>query len=196
MTKHSKPRHVQSINLHEVQTLQYIRVRAGLTLRPLDKVDAPRILEILDADTSIRESVSVASKLHTLEDIEAEVESYLKDINLIRYAILENDNPIGLVSLWRDIGNTFDAPDNPDDYGFGYFIDPSKRGKGIVTDSVRHIMGIAAKNFTVNQFIAYCEDSNASSLAVLTKLGFQPTDIVLIEQNNGWSERKYICSPK
>ena len=195
MSEHIKDGQFQFVNLHEVQALQNIQVREGVNLRPLDVADAKRILEILESDASIRGRVSVASKMHTPEDVKTQVEIYRKSSDFIRYAILENDNPIGLVSFWRDIDNSFDAPDNPDDYGFGYFLDPSKRGTGIVTDSVRSLMDVASENLHINQFIAYCEDDNANSIAVLTKLGFQSTDIVLDEQSYGWSERKYVCTP-
>lgn len=183
-------------NLHEVAALQDVQVREGVSLRPMDASDATRMLEILEADTTIRDRVSVASKMHTPEDVEAQVESYQQDEHLIRYAILEGDNPIGLVSFWRDVDNPFDAPDNPDDYGFGYFLDPAKRGSGIVADAVKTIMDVAAQNIHINQFIAYCEDNNPDSIAVLTKLGFQPTDTVLVEQNSGWTERKYVRKPE
>ncbi len=195
MTEYTNP-DTHPMNLHEVLALQNLEVRDGITLRPLDASDATRLLEILDADTSIRDRVSVASKMHSPEDVEAQVETYKADEHLIRYAILEDGSPIGLVSLWRDIDNPFAAPDNPDDYGFGYFLDPAKRGKGIVTDAVKRVMDVAASNLNVNQFIAYCEDDNADSIVVLNKLGFQPTDTVLTEQNSGWSERKYMRSPQ
>ncbi len=186
----------QPINLHEVAALQDVQIRDGITLRPLDVSDATRVLQILEADTSIRDRVSVASKMHSPEDIETQVETYKQDKHLIRYAILEGDNSVGLVSFWRDVDNTFDAPDNPDDYGFGYFLDPNKRGSGIVTDAVKTIMDIAAENIHVKQFIAYCEDNNPDSITVLTKLGFQPTDTVLVEQNSSWAERKYVRKPE
>lgn len=196
MTEHDKLEQDHPVNLHEMLALKDVQVHAGITLRPLDVSDATRILEILDADTSIRDRVSVASKMHTSEDVEAQVEAYKTDADLIRYAILENNNPIGLVSFWRDINDPFDASDNPDDYGFGYFLDSSKRGKGIVTDAVRRLMDIATMNLHVNQFIAYCETDNADSMAVLAKLGFQPADIVLVEQSSGRTGRKYACIPK
>jgi RimJ/RimL family protein N-acetyltransferase len=185
----------RSTNLHEVLAFQNIQVREGVVLRPLDASDATRILEILDTDTTIRSRVSVASKMHTSDDVEDQVENYRKDSHLIRYAIIENDNPIGLVSFWRDIDNPFDAPDNPDDYGFGFFLDPSKRGKGIVTNAVRNLMEVATKNLRVNRFIAYTEDDNQESIAVLNKLGFQPTGTVLAELNSGWSERSMCVLP-
>ena len=52
-------------------------------------------------------------------------------------------------------------------------------------------MDTVAKNLRVNQFIAFCEDSNHESIAVLTRLGFKPTAETFTEPDNGWIERKY-----
>ena len=184
--------HAEPINLHKVAGLQDVQVRDGISLRPLEESDATMILEILNADSSIRDRVSVASKMYTHEDVAVQVKGYRQDEHLIRYAIVERDNLIGLVSFWRDVDNPFATPDNPDDYGFGYFLDPTKSGSGIVTDAVKAIMDVARHNIYINHFIAYCEDNNFDSIAVLSKLGFKPTGTVLAEQNNGWAERKYI----
>lgn len=92
------------VNLHTISALKEINIGDGIKLRPLDQSHATRLLEILADDTSIRDKVSVASKLHTLEDVIAEIERYCKDTGLIRYVLVRDDNPIGLVSLWRDDG--------------------------------------------------------------------------------------------
>lgn len=55
-------------------------------------------------------------------------------------------------------------------------------------------MNAVVKNLRVNQFIAFSEDRNHKSIAVLTKLGFKPTDETLPEPKKGWIERKYIKS--
>src|SRR5690606_35901715 len=114
--------------------LKKIHVRDNVTLRPLEVDDAARMLEILDADPSIRERVSVASRMHSFDDVANQVEAYQGDPHLVRYTLLEDDRPIGLVSFWRDIDNPFDAPDSPNDYGFGYFLDPAERGNGLIPD--------------------------------------------------------------
>lgn len=113
---------------------------------------------------------------------------------MIRYVLLKKDNPIGLISLWRDDG-FFGTPPYPDDYGFGYFLDPKERGKGLVTRSVQSLMDAAINNLKVNQFIAFCEDNNKESISVLTRLGFMPTDKLFTEPTTGWIERKYIKKP-
>jgi RimJ/RimL family protein N-acetyltransferase len=179
-------------SLHDIPDLTEIHVREGLILRPMEVEDALRLLEILDTDPTIRDRVSVASRMHSPEDVAEQVETYQGDPHLIRYTLLDGDRPIGLVSLWRDIDNPFDAPDSPNDYGFGYFLDPAERGRGLVTDAVQAIMDTAQKTLNVESFIAYCEDNNPDSIDVLTKLSFQPTDTTYEEQNNGWLERKYV----
>ncbi len=179
-------------NLHGISELKEIQVRDGVTLRPMEAEDAQRMLEILEADPSIRDRVSVASRMHSPEDVAAEVETYQDDPHTVRYTLLAADRPVGLVSFWRDIDNPFDAPDSPNDYGFGYFLDPVERGNGLIPDAVQRVMETAQDVLHVENFIAYCEDNNPGSVAVLTKLGFEPTDLTYEEQNNGWVERKFI----
>ena len=178
------------VNLHSIPAFREIDVYEGVKLRPLASSDATRILEILAADSSIRRNVSVASQFHMAKDISKEIEKYRKDKGLIRYTILEGDNPIGLVSFWRDDG--FWGKPNINDYGFGYFLDPSKRGKGIVTNALQRLIDIAKQNVYVRQFVAFCSDNNNESIAILIKLGFKPTNKTFSEPNNGWIERKYV----
>jgi RimJ/RimL family protein N-acetyltransferase len=182
---------MKPLNLHKILGLNEIDIYEGIKLRPLNQSDATRTLEILAADTNIRDKVSVASRLNKPEDVAAEIERYRKDSGLIRYTLLKDNNPIGLVSLWRDDGYFSTLP-NPDDYGFGYFLDPHERGKGLVVIAVQSLMKAVIKNLNVRQFIAFCEDNNLESIAVLTKLGFEPTDKTFTEPSNGWIERKYI----
>jgi RimJ/RimL family protein N-acetyltransferase len=178
-------------NLHSISELQEIFVRDGVTLIPLNNTHALRILEILQSDKNIRDRVTVASRLHTTEDVAAEIEAYCKDTGLIRYAIIEQNNVVGLVSLWRDDG-FFGTPANTDDYGFGYFLDPSARGRGLVTSAIVKLINVVQSNLPVRQFVAFCDPNNTDSIAVLTKLGYEPTGETFIEPNNGWKEEKYI----
>ncbi len=181
---------MKPLNLHKISRLNKINVGNGVKLRPLDKSDAARILEILELDKNIRNKVTVASRFHTPEDIATEIGRYTKDPGLIRYTLLKENNPIGLISLWRDDG--FWGAKNLDDYGFGYFLDPNERGKGLVSHAVKSLMDIVSENLRVNQFVAFLEDKNNESIAVLENLGFKSTDQTLIEPNKGWIERKYV----
>jgi RimJ/RimL family protein N-acetyltransferase len=92
--------------------------------------------------------------------------------------------------LWRDEGY-FGTPPQVNDYGFGYFLDPKERGNGFVTRAIQKLMDTVVKNLRVNQFVAFCEDSNTESISVLLKLGFKPTNKTFPEPINGWIERKY-----
>jgi len=183
----------QPEDLHAVAALQEVEIRPGILIRPLQEEHGAGILAILDIDPLIRDRVSVASHLFTQDDIIKEIAAIQSDPGLIRYAILENNNPIGLVSLWRDDG-FFGTPPNPNDYGFGYFIDPEERGKGIVTDTVTQLMATAQQSLYVRQFVAFCEDDNAESVAVLSRLGFEKNGEAFNEPTHGWMEYKYVRS--
>ena len=180
------------VNLHEIPSLQRIEVRDDILLRPMSVDDAASILQILGADVTIRDRVAVASKIHSPEDVKKEVDAYKNDPHLIRYVIQQDESVIGLVSLWRDIDTFPGSPDSPDDYGFGYFLDPNKRGAGIVSESVNRLMEVAQNNLFVRQFIAYCEDDNDASLKVLGSLGFHPTPVKLVFPDTGWAENKFV----
>lgn len=178
------------LNLHSISALQEIHVSDGLKLRLLKNSDIIRILKIMEMDSNIRNRVSLASRLHTPEDIAAEIESYKKNTGVIRYVLLQDNNPVGLISFWHDRGYLC-TPSSPNDYGFGYFLDPNERGKGLITRAIQSLIDIVVKNIHVNQFVAFCEDDNIESIAVLTRLGFKPTDETFSEPKNGWIERKY-----
>ncbi len=192
MIDKDRPANTAPIDLHEVDALQEIQVSDNVLIRPMSENDAEEILRAIEKDASIREKVSVAAKMKSSEDVATQVSSYSSDPHLMRYVIEKDNEVVGLVSFWRDIDNPFDAPDNPDDYGFGYFLDPKHRGEGIATRAVEKLMQVASLNLKVDHFIAYCEDENKESVAVLQKLGFVGSDITLVEENHGWTERKYI----
>lgn len=173
------------------RAFETIDVRAGVLLRPLQASDATELLSILDADPSIRERVGVASGLHAERDVERLVEKEREDTELIRYCILEDDRVVGLVSLWR-AGEYFGDKADPDDYGFGYFLAPSARGRGLVTDSLTALMAVAAAHLPIKRFIAFCEADNTASGAVLQKAGFEKTSVSWQDNEHGWTERKYI----
>jgi RimJ/RimL family protein N-acetyltransferase len=168
-----------------------INVRDGVVLRPLEGADAHQLLAILDADPSIRERVGVASGLHTPGDVVKLVAAEQGDDELIRYAIVENEHVVGLMNFWR-AGEFFGDKAEPDDYGFGYFLAPSARGRGLVTDSLQAIMTVAAAHLPIRRFIAFCEADNQASGAVLKKAGFTPSGTAWHDDEHGWTEQKYL----
>ena len=177
-------------NLRKMPALQKIDVRESVVLRPLVTTDAAALLAVLESDPSIRERVGFASRIHPSDDAERLTEEEKDDPNLIRYAICEHDIVVGLVSFWR-AGEFFGDKANPDDYGFGYFLSPSARGRGLVTDSLSALMTVAAENLPITTFIAFCEADNAASGALLQKAGFEKTDVTWDDAEDGWVEQKY-----
>ncbi len=179
-----------SFNLHEVPVLQSVAVRENVALRPLSPDDAGELLRVLEADPEIRHRVAIASKIHTLDDVLTEVEKYRQDPTTIRYSLFENDRYVGLVSFWNDDGLFGLAPDLHA-YGFGYFLAPDARGRGLVTDAVRALMNIAEADLEAERFIAFCEDDNVESTRLLEKLGFLPDTETHHDAASGWTARKY-----
>lgn len=176
--------------LRGIQELRQVTVRGGVTLRPLQPSDAGKLLDILDADPSIRERVGVASRLHSTRDVQQLLESEKDDTNIIRYVISDHGSVVGMINFWR-AGDFFGDKADPNDYGFGYFLAPSARGRGLVTDSLIALMEIAAKHVPVERFIAFCEADNSASGALLQKAGFEKSDVSWEESKHGWITQKY-----
>lgn len=180
--------------MHDINELQKISVSDSIVLRPLLEADSLRILEILNRDPSIRDRVTVASRLHSKQDIRNEIEKIDHDPELIRYVIEKHKKVVGLISFWKDPG-FFGQPIEPKSYGFGFFLDPDFRGKGIITRSIIQLMYVAQGCLDVEYFIAFCEDNNLQSKTLLKKISFSPTDEVYGEPEQGWRERKYRIKP-
>ena len=177
-------------NIRAVPELQTVTVRDGVVLRPLEKGDATALLAVFDEDPSIRERVGFASRIHSAEDVEKIIVEEVDDADIIRYVISEQGVVVGMVNFWR-AGEFFGDKADPNDYGFGYFLSQSARGRGLVTDSLRVIMDVAAKELRATSFIAFCEADNAASGALLQKAGLEKTDISWKDDENGWVEQKY-----
>lgn len=181
---------MSEIDLRAIPALQQVPVREGVFLRPLAVADAERVIAILSQDVSIREHVSVAAKFRQQSDVVAEVERLKGDKETLRYVICEYDQVVGMMNLWR-AGKFFGAKAKPNNYGFGYFLAPEARGRGLVTSSLVVLMDYAEKALGATSFVAFCEAENAASGAVLKKAGFTPTDTTWTEPTHGWVEQKY-----
>lgn len=179
-------------NLHDIEELRLVKVSDSVVLRSLAADDAPRILEILEADPEIRKRVAVAKIIHTKQDVYREIEDSENDPTVIRYSVLKNGKYIGLVTFWR-LDDYLDK-DNPKPYtfGFGYFLDPAERGNGIIPAALQTLMQVARETLKPQNFMAFCEDDNPASIAVLNKCGFAATDEVVYFPEMGCNERKYV----
>jgi RimJ/RimL family protein N-acetyltransferase len=179
------------VNLHEVPELERIDVDEVTYVRPLQIEDAEAMLGILSADLEIRERVTAAARMKDEKSVQDEVAFYQSSPDLIRYVIVYQDTVVGLISLWED-GGYFNTEPIKDGYGFGYFLHPEMRGKGIVSKTIQQIMVVVQNALKVSCFMAYCEDNNPASIAVLTNLGFRSTNGAFTEPRHGWTERRYI----
>ncbi len=177
-------------NLQKVSALKKVNVREGVVLRPLEKTDATALLGILDDDPAIRERVGVAARLKSLQDVGKLIDREKNDPDIIRYVICEYDKVVGMVNFWR-AGDYFGDKADPNDYGFGYFLAKSARGKGVVTSCLERLMDIATNSLDVHAFAVFCETDNTASSAVLEKVGFKPTGDAWTEKDHGWQEQKY-----
>jgi RimJ/RimL family protein N-acetyltransferase len=182
-----------SNNLHKIPAFENVTVRDDIILRPLELSDGPRMLEILAADPQIRKRVEVARIVTNMTDLQKEIATFTLSPDYIRYSIIHQGKYAGLVSFWR-LGR-YKNLDEPDVYGFGYFLDPALRGKGIVPDALHSLMSLACKHLTVKYFMAWCEDDNEASKGVLKKCGFTATDDVHYFADQNWHERVYIKYP-
>ena len=180
----------KTVSLHDQPSLKRIQVRDGVSLRPLENSDASAVLAAINADPSIRMRVTVAARIFTEEDVRNEVAKYKTNEGLLRYVIVEDKKVVGLISFWRDNG-FFGQEVEKDTYSFGYFLNPAARGRGLVTDSLKALLQAAQESLRINAFIAYCEEDNASSIAVLENLGLKATGKVYKEPSTGWIEHLY-----
>jgi len=88
MKEHLQSHDLLPKSLHDIPELQKVQVREGVELRPLTTGDATQILSILETDPNIRNRVSVASKMHTQQDVAEQVQAYPNDEHTIRYGIV------------------------------------------------------------------------------------------------------------
>ncbi len=180
------------INLHTIAALQRVAVREGVELTPLVADDAAPLLEIITRDPSIGSRVTFAALVIDEKAFYEQLAIIAEDPELIRYGIRENGRLVGVISFWKDPGFFGQTPE-PDGYGFGFFLDKTARGRGLISQSVEALMSRAKQVLPVGVFIAFCEDDNEASKAVLSRTGFTPTDEMYGEPTHGWQERKYLA---
>lgn len=164
-------------------------VRPDLQLRRLAANDADDVLRILAEDPSIRDRVKVVSEATTADDIRAIAASREGSLSSAHFVILEAGSAVGLLSLWRAGGHFGDLVD-PDSYGFGYFLSPRARGRGIIPAVLHSVMETTCRCLPVHSFVAFCEDDNPASSRNLDKAGLKATSVAFTN-SKGWRERLY-----
>lgn len=177
------------ISNNEVFMPQEIVVDEGTSLRFLMPEDADRVYQIFEADPEIQRRVTWTHGLQGVEEVRDAILNFQKTRS-IRYAIVSDGAIAGYVGMWSDHGY-MDGEDHKGWFGFGYFLDPSYRGKGLVKRATEAMMTKAESVFDVCKWSVYVEDDNESSRAVLSKLGFVATDHIFDEPVMHVQERQW-----
>jgi RimJ/RimL family protein N-acetyltransferase len=148
-----------------------IVIGQNLSLRQLVPGDAEALFAIIQSSPDIKSSVTWPASVDSIEDARAGIEQLLEE-NPYRYTLQEDSATIGYVGMYDS-----DVSDNA--FGLGYFLAVEKRGRGITTTVLDQLMRSVKNNVPVDMFVAYIIDSNKPSQAVVSKLGFAATDILL-----------------
>ena len=166
-----------------------IAIRDNLNMRLLIPDDAPRIFAIFQADPSIQSMVTWTFGLRTVDEIRRKIEHF-QETKSLRYAIVEGDELVGYIGAWQDDG--YFGVTHDQEYGYGYFSDPSSRGKGIITDAAKTLMINIEAVLPVKTFALHIEDINLASQTVAKKLDFRRTEELYKEPVLGTIERRYM----
>lgn len=181
--------YLPSARFDQIAELEAISVRDGLELTQLNSADGQAIVDMLEHNPEIAQRVTFAARI-SQEGYANQLRETQQDPTKIRYGIRLEGRLVGVLSFWQEDDFMGQVPDE-DSYGFGFFRDARVHEKGVVTTSVAALMERASEVLPVKHFVAFCEDDNTSSQAVLRRLGFERTDEVYGEPENGWQERKY-----
>lgn len=148
-----------------------IAVNDSLLLRRLTAEDAEELFRIIQDNPDIKKSVTWPASVNSLEGTQAGIDRILEECEF-RYVLQEDTQTIGYVGLYES-----DASDNA--FGLGYFLASEKRGGGRMAETLSRLMQTVGENLTVDMFVAYIIDSNKPSQAVVSRLGFTVTDVLL-----------------
>lgn len=162
-------------------------IEGGSSLRILQPKDAEDIFAIVKQDPEISDRVTWMHGVKTQQDVEDRIKDFQKKRSL-RYAIVMAGDVVGYIGMWPDEGY-MDKNVSECTYGFGYFLSPEVRGRGVTHKSLLALMHRAEAVFQVKYWRAYVEDDNQASQAVLRNLGFAPTDGVFDEPVMHTAER-------
>lgn len=160
-----------------------IRINDRLTARLLVPDDSQSMFEIMQADPNIHTYITWAAGLSDAEDVRKAIEVFQQN-GESRYALVEEGQTIGYVGL-------FQSPTIEDEYEFGYFCAPDRRGRGIVATATSVLMTEAKKRLGAKSFSLYIQDSNLGSQAVASKLGFGRTEELREDTVLRRMERRY-----
>lgn len=174
----------------DLPAFAHMTVRPGLELRRLTSADAGAVLQILTDDPGIRDRVKVVAEATTIDDIQDIADTRQVSPASAHFVIVSDEAVVGSLSLWRAGEHFGNLPVDPDSFGFGYFLTPTARGRGIIPAVLQVVMETTRQHVPVHSFVAFCEDDNPASSRNLEKAGLQPTPVAFTN-SKGWRERLY-----
>lgn len=160
-----------------------LQISDKLKLRLLVPEDSEAMFRIMQADPNIHSYITWAAGKETEEDVRGAIEGFQRHREP-RYALLEDEKIIGYIGLFR-------SPDIEDEYEFGYFCDPSRRGNGFMSAATTELMRVATDHLGAKSFSLYIQDQNKESRAVALRLGFTHTNVLREDEILQRMERRY-----
>lgn len=142
---------------------------SDIHLRLFTQDDTENLLE-LAKEIAVQQYVPWAKSIHdsasASEAINRFKEAWDKKL-MARYAIEENKQFVGYAGLWSDL--------TPGYYEFGFAMLPEARGRGVGTKTIARLIDVTKNTMNAQGIVAYVDDTNDASKAVVTKIGLTPT---------------------
>jgi RimJ/RimL family protein N-acetyltransferase len=139
-------------------------------LRLFNHGDEEDLLRLVQ-DENVQKYVPWAKRIHDLESARETIDNFTSSWErqvMARYVIDIDGNFAGYTGLWTD--------KQPNYYEFGFAVFPELRGQGIGKKVVAEVINIAKTKLQAKGMVAYVDDSNDASKAVVVSFGFSPTD--------------------
>lgn len=143
-----------------------ILITRRLTLRPPLEVDAEPIVPLL-AKANVARNLSSVPHPYQLTDAERWIADCKADGRSLHFT-LHRDRLIGVCSVKLENGC----------YNLGYWLDEAAWGEGLMTEAARAVLAHAFRKLGTEEIVSGAYADNPASMAILKKLGFQPSHTV------------------
>ena len=148
-----------------------IQIDGDASLRQIVPADAEVLMSIVDANPDTREYVTWASQVKAPSDVVSVLQEHSESPAMIgRYALTHNDVVKGYIGIFPGF--------QTGEYGLGYFIDQSLRGRGYITRGVAAIIEVAKATLHPKHLYLQIALPNMASIVVARRLGFEPAEEV------------------
>ncbi|WP_257610982.1 GNAT family N-acetyltransferase, partial [Oenococcus oeni] len=135
-----------------------------------EEKQAEELFEIIETDRkALSEWMPWTKNVKSKKD-EIEFINYAREKNakyqLLELAIIAGNQPIGMIDL-----HSIDRDDRRAEVGYWMFS--KYQGKGIMTESLKHLLSIAFNELDLNKIIVMADSKNEKSRAIPQRLGFR-----------------------